>query len=84
MCIDDIVTVTHYPESSAPGDRSVAVVHPAVPRQQALEGIPHDEDDGDPQACAHQHPTHHPLAVLRHVRTAQVERERHIITVLSG
>lgn len=62
-------SLSHQPHASGPGDGAVACVHPAVPRQQALEDIPHDHDDGDPQSRAHQDPSDYPLAVCRHVAT---------------
>ena len=70
---------SHHPESRGPGHGAVPGVHPAVPRQQALQGVPHDEDDGDPQARAHQHPAHYPLGVCGHVapgESTEEEQER--------
>lgn len=45
----------------------MARMHPSVPRQQALEDIPHNHDDGHPQSRAHQNPSNYPLAVCGHV-----------------
>lgn len=59
----------------------MACMHPAVPRQQALEDIPHNHDDGNPQSCAHQDPSNHPLAVRRHVATVDDDKQRKVETV---
>lgn len=53
----------------------MACVHPAVPRQQALEDIPHNHDDGDPESRAHQDPPYDPLAVCRHVATVDGKKQ---------
>lgn len=61
--------MSHHPQTSGPGHGAMASMHPAVPRQQALQDIPHDHDDGDPQARAHQNSSDYPLAVCGDVST---------------
>ena len=63
----------HHPEFGRPGHRAVLDVHPAVPGQQALQDVPHDEDDADPQPGAHQHPPHCPLAVTGQIPPGEGE-----------
>ena len=65
----------HHPEFGGPGHRTVLDVHPAMPRQQALEDVPHDEDDADPQPRAHQHAPHRPLVVTGQVPAGEGQRE---------
>lgn len=66
--------MSHQPHTTRPGHGSMAFPHPAMPRQQTLEDIPHDHDYGDPQACAHQDSSNYSLAVCGHIST--VDREK--------
>lgn len=70
-------SLSHHPQTSRPGHRAMACVHPAVPWQQALKDIPHNHDYGHPQASAHQNSSNYLLAVCGHISAVDRERERY-------
>lgn len=68
--------MSHQPQASRPGHRAMTLTHPAMPRQKALQDIPHYHDYADPQPCAHQNTSNNPLAVCGHVSTVERDEER--------
>lgn len=61
---------THQPNLCFQGQRSMAIEHPAMPGQQRLKDVPHNESHSNPQSCPNQHTTNNTLPFFCYVLTA--------------